>query len=86
VEWEGVLLGRSHSPNFLFMVRLKILHKARVGFWYNISVAMHIDLDFADGLAYFSCGNIDAVLKFNFFLRWVGTFGAGAVAGFSQWG
>ena len=30
VEWEGVLFGRSLSPNFLFMVGLplEILHKA----------------------------------------------------------
>ena len=66
MEWERILLGRSHSPNFLFVVGLKILHEARVGFWYNKSVAMHVELDFADGLAYLSCGNIDAVLKFKF--------------------
>ena len=66
MEWEGVLLGRSHSPNFLFIVRLKILHISRGGIWNDEGIAIHIHFYFAEDLAWFSGSDINAVIKFEF--------------------
>jgi hypothetical protein len=46
MEWEGILLGRSHSPNFLFVVGLQILDIAGGGIWNDERIAIHIQLDF----------------------------------------
>jgi hypothetical protein len=66
MEWEGVLLGRSHSPNFLFIVRLKILHVSRGGIWNDEGIAIQIHFYFAENLAWFSGSDVNAVIEFEF--------------------
>ena len=66
MEWEGILLGRSRSPNILFEVRLQILNITRGWFWNDERVAIHINFDFADYLAWFSGSDVDAVVEFEF--------------------
>jgi hypothetical protein len=66
MEWEGVLLGRSHSPNFLFIVGLKILHISGGGIWNDEGIAIQIHFYFAENLAWFSGSDVNAVIEFEF--------------------